>query len=155
MNKYVLGIDQSTQGTKGLLFDEKGALVCRADLPHKQYIDERGWVEHDPEEIYANTLQVVKNLIEKAGIDKKEISVLGISNQRETALVWDRKTGKPVYNAVVWQKNWFVHIQGFSYLRIFQQQRSPGSSRMCREHRKRQTEANSAVERSTAGWSIS
>ena len=103
MNKYVLGIDQSTQGTKGLLFDEKGALVCRADLPHKQYIDERGWVEHDPEEIYANTLQVVKNLIEKAGIDKKEISVLGISNQRETALVWDRKTGKPVYNAVVWQ----------------------------------------------------
>lgn len=103
MNKYVLGIDQSTQGTKGLLFDEKGALVCRADLPHKQYIDERGWVEHDPEEIYANTLQVVKNLIEKAGINKKEISVLGISNQRETALVWDRKTGKPVYNAVVWQ----------------------------------------------------
>ena len=103
MNKYVLGIDQSTQGTKGLLFDEKGALLCRADLPHKQYIDERGWVEHDPEEIYANTLQVVKNLIEKAGIDKKEISVLGISNQRETALVWDKKTGKPVYNAVVWQ----------------------------------------------------
>ena len=103
MNKYVLGIDQSTQGTKGLLFDEKGALLCRADLPHKQYIDERGWVEHDPEEIYANTLQVVKNLIEKAGINKKEISVLGISNQRETALVWDRKTGKPVYNAVVWQ----------------------------------------------------
>ena len=61
MNKYVLGIDQSTQGTKGLLFDEKGALLCRADLPHKQYIDERGWVEHDPEEIYTNTLQVVKS----------------------------------------------------------------------------------------------
>lgn len=94
MNKYVLGIDQSTQGTKGLLFDEKGALLCRADLPHKQYIDERGWVEHDSEEIYANTLQVVKNLIEKAGIDKKEISVLGISNQRENALVWDKKNRK-------------------------------------------------------------
>lgn len=103
MKKYVLGIDQSTQGTKGLLFDEKGALLCRTDLPHKQYVDERGWVEHDPEEIYANTVQVVKNLVEKAGIDKKEIAVLGISNQRETALVWDRKTGKPVYNAVVWQ----------------------------------------------------
>lgn len=103
MNKYVLGIDQSTQGTKGLLFDEKGALLCRADLPHKQYVDERGWVEHDPEEIYANTVQVVKILVEKAGIDKKEIAVLGISNQRETALVWDRKTGNPVYNAVVWQ----------------------------------------------------
>lgn len=103
MSKYVLGIDQSTQGTKALLFDTEGTLLCRADLPHKQYIDERGWVEHDPEEIYANTVQVVKNLVEKANIDKNEIAVLGISNQRETALVWDRTTGKPVYNAVVWQ----------------------------------------------------
>ena len=103
MSRYVLGIDQSTQGTKGLLFDEEGALLCRSDLPHKQYIDEKGWVEHDPEEIYANTVQVVKDLVKKAGIDKNEIEVLGISNQRETALVWDRATGKPVYNAVVWQ----------------------------------------------------
>ena len=103
MSRYVLGIDQSTQGTKGLLFDGKGALLCRSDLPHKQYIDEKGWVEHDPEEIYANTVQVVKDLVKKAGIDKNEIEVLGISNQRETALVWDRTTGKPVYNAVVWQ----------------------------------------------------
>lgn len=103
MGKYVLGIDQSTQGTKALLFDGEGSLLCRADLPHKQYIDERGWVEHDPEEIYANTVAVVKKLVEKAGIDKNEIAVLGISNQRETAMVWDRGTGKPVYNAVVWQ----------------------------------------------------
>lgn len=103
MSKYVLGIDQSTQGTKALLFDEEGTLLCRADLPHKQYIDERGWVEHDPEEIYANTVAVVKKLVEKAGIEKSEIAVLGISNQRETALVWDRATGKPVYHAVVWQ----------------------------------------------------
>lgn len=103
MSRYVLGIDQSTQGTKALLFDEEGSLVCRCDLPHKQYIDEKGWVEHDPEEIYANTVAVVKNLVEKAGIDKNDLAVLGISNQRETAMVWDRATGKPVYNAVVWQ----------------------------------------------------
>lgn len=103
MSRYVLGIDQSTQGTKGLLFDENGALICRSDLPHRQYIDQRGWVEHDPEEIYANTVQVVKKLVEKSGIDKNDIKVLGISNQRETAFVWDRNTGKPVYNAVVWQ----------------------------------------------------
>lgn len=103
MSRYVLGIDQSTQGTKALLFDEEGSLLCRCDLPHQQYIDERGWVEHDPEEIYRNTVAVVKNLVEKTGIDKKEISVLGISNQRETAMVWERATGKPVYNAVVWQ----------------------------------------------------
>lgn len=103
MSRYVLGIDQSTQGTKALLFDEEGTLFCRTDLPHKQYINEKGWVEHDPEEIYANTLAVVKNLVEKAGINKNDLAVLGISNQRETAMVWNRTTGKPVYNAVVWQ----------------------------------------------------
>lgn len=103
MSRYVLGIDQSTQGTKALLFDEEGTLICRTDLPHKQYINEKGWVEHDPEEIYANTLAVVKNLTEKAGINKNDLAVLGISNQRETAMVWNRTTGKPVYNAVVWQ----------------------------------------------------
>lgn len=101
--RYVLGIDQSTQGTKALLFDGEGALVCRTDLPHRQIIDEKGWVEHDPEEIYLNTVQVVRDLVEKSGIDKNGICVLGISNQRETALVWDRESGKPVYNAIVWQ----------------------------------------------------
>ena len=103
MSRYVLGIDQSTQGTKALLFDENGALLCRTDLPHRQIIDEKGWVEHDPEEIFANTIQVVKNLVEKAGIDKNDLAVLGISNQRETAVCWDKETGKPVYNAIVWQ----------------------------------------------------
>lgn len=103
MSRYVLGIDQSTQGTKALLFDEEGSLICRTDLSHRQYINEKGWVEHDPEEIYVNTLAVVKNLVEKAGINKNDLAVLGISNQRETAMVWNRTTGKPVYNAVVWQ----------------------------------------------------
>ena len=103
MTKYVLGIDQSTQGTKALLFDEAGKMICRTDLPHEQIIDDKGWVEHNPVEIYKNTVQVVKNLVDKAQIDKNEIQVLGISNQRETALVWERNTGDPIYNAVVWQ----------------------------------------------------
>ncbi len=103
MAGYVLGIDQSTQGTKALLFDEAGKLLCRADLPHRQIVNEKGWVEHDPEEIYQNTVGVVKLLVEQSGIDRREIRVLGISNQRETALVWDRATGRPVYNAIVWQ----------------------------------------------------
>ncbi|MDO4648004.1 MAG: glycerol kinase [Eubacteriales bacterium] len=103
MGKYVLGIDQSTQGTKALLFDEEGSLLCRADLPHRQIIDDRGYVEHDLREIYKNTLQVVKNLVEKAGIDKNDLAVLGISNQRETSACWNRTTGEPVYNAIVWQ----------------------------------------------------
>lgn len=103
MSRYVLGIDQSTQGTKALLFDESGGLICRTDLPHKQIIDEKGWVEHDPEEIWNNTLQTVKNLVEKAGIDKNDLAALGISNQRETGMCWDLTTGKPVWNAIVWQ----------------------------------------------------
>lgn len=103
MGKYVLGIDQSTQGTKALLFDDKGNLICRSDLTHKQYIDEKGWVEHDPGEIYENTLAAVKNLVKKSGVDKNDIAVLGISNQRETAMVWNRIKGTPIYNAIVWQ----------------------------------------------------
>ena len=103
MADYVLGIDQSTQGTKALLFDGTGRLLERADLSHRQMVDSQGWVEHDPKEIYHNTIEVVKLLVEKAGINKSEIRTLGISNQRETAMVWDRHTGLPIYNAVVWQ----------------------------------------------------
>ncbi|MDO4867169.1 MAG: glycerol kinase GlpK [Clostridia bacterium] len=103
MSKYILSIDQSTQGTKALLFDDRGALLCRADLPHRQIINEKGWVEHDPEEILRNTVQVVRDVVAKAGIDKADIAALGISNQRETSVAWDRATGKPVYNAIVWQ----------------------------------------------------
>ena len=103
MSQYILSIDQSTQGTKALLFDDRGALVCRADRPHRQIIDEKGWVEHDPEEILRNTVQVAKDVVAKAGVDKNAIAALGLSNQRETSVCWDRATGKPAYNAIVWQ----------------------------------------------------
>ena len=102
-DRFILAIDQSTSGTKALLFSAAGDLVARADRPHRQIIDERGWVEHDPVEILANTLAVVQDVVEKASIDKTSIAALGISNQRETALAWDAETGKPVYNAIVWQ----------------------------------------------------
>lgn len=103
MAGYIIGIDQSTQGTKAMLFDGAGKLLLRTDKSHAQLIDERGWVEHDPDEIYANTIEVVRQLLEKSGIDRNEVKALGISNQRETAMAWNRKTGKPVYNAIVWQ----------------------------------------------------
>lgn len=103
MGRYVLGIDQSTQGTKALLFDEEGKLLFRSDLSHRQIVDERGFVEHDPEEIYANTIQAVKNLVHRSGIRKEDIRALGISNQRETAVCWEKESGRPVYNAIVWQ----------------------------------------------------
>lgn len=103
MEGYILGIDQSTQGTKGLLFDKNGCLIARCDRPHRQIIDSRGWVEHDPEEIYRNVIAVIRDVVAKAEIDKSQIVSMGISNQRETAMAWDRESGKPIYNAVVWQ----------------------------------------------------
>ena len=103
MENYILGIDQSTQGTKALLFDDKGNLISRTDLPHRQIIDERGWVEHDPEEILKNTIHVVKDLVKKNGISKEQIRGIGISNQRETTVAWNRLTGEPYGQAIVWQ----------------------------------------------------
>ena len=103
MGKYILAVDQSTQGTKGLLFNEKGELTARADLPHAQIVNEKGWVEHDLDEIFRNTVGVCRRVIEKAGIAPAEISALGISNQRETSAAWNKVTGRPVCHAIVWQ----------------------------------------------------
>lgn len=100
---YIISIDQSTQGTKALLFNQEGVLRQRNDLPHRQIVNEKGWVSHDPEEIYQNTVQVVKNLVEESGISKESVKGIGISNQRETSLIWEKKTGKALANAVVWQ----------------------------------------------------
>lgn len=101
--KYIISIDQSTQGTKALLFNEAGELIQRTDLPHEQIISKEGWVSHNAEEIYNNTIQVVKNLMNQSGIDKNQVVGLGISNQRETSVIWDKNTGKPLDLAIVWQ----------------------------------------------------
>lgn len=100
---YILSIDQSTQGTKALLFDGEGKLLMRRDKAHRQIINGLGWVSHDPEEIYGNTIEALGALLRESGIDRGEIAALGISNQRETSLAWDRKTGRPAGLAVVWQ----------------------------------------------------
>lgn len=103
MEQFILSVDQSTQGTKAMLFDAAGRLTARADRPHRQYINEKGWVSHDLEEIYANVLVVCREVAEKAGIDPAQIAAMGISNQRETVAAWDRADGTPVGQAIVWQ----------------------------------------------------
>ncbi len=103
MANYVFSVDQSTQGTKALIFDEAGKMLARADLPHKQIVNDLGWVSHDAEEICQNTLKVVRMAAEKAGIDPAHIACMGISNQRETTVAWDKTTGRPVCDAIVWQ----------------------------------------------------
>ena len=100
---YILGIDQSTQGTKAVLFDKDGKIIARADAAHKQIVNDQNWVSHDLEEIYANVIKAARQVVEKAGIDKKQIVCIGIDNQRETTAAWNRKTGKPVADAIVWQ----------------------------------------------------
>lgn len=101
--KYVLAIDQSTQGTKAVLVDKNGDLMCKTVIAHRQIVNNKGWVSHDLDEIYDNMLKAVRELVEKAHIAKGEIACLGISNQRETAASWSRKTGKPLAYAIVWQ----------------------------------------------------
>lgn len=101
--KYIISIDQSTQGTKALLLDEDAKILGREDISHRQIISEDGWVSHDAVEIYQNTIAVVKRLVERSQIDPKQVCAVGISNQRETCLAWDKITGKPVADAIVWQ----------------------------------------------------
>lgn len=103
--KYTIAIDQSTSATKAMLFDEKTTLIGRVSIDHKQYYPQPGWVEHDPVEIIENTYNVVKQLISTVDVDQRDIISIAITNQRETVVVWDKRTGNPIYNAVVWQCN--------------------------------------------------
>ena len=102
-NRYILVIDQGTSTTKVILFNRKGQVVHRCNRVHKQYYPNPGWVEHDAEEIYKNILKAIYDILYEAKITGQQIMALAITNQRETALVWDKQTGKPVYNAIVWQ----------------------------------------------------
>jgi glycerol kinase len=99
----VLAIDQSTSGTKALIIDERGKIIARSDKSHEQKISSQGWVSHDPVEIYRNTIAAVRELTGMPDIDAGKICCIALSNQRETALVWDRMSGKPLTDAVVWQ----------------------------------------------------
>ena len=98
-NQYVIGLDQSTQGTKAILVDSEGEIAAKAFLPHEQIISSEGWVSHDGEEIYRNSVHVIRQLIEDAAINKASVAAIGISNQRETTIAWDKETGKPVEKA--------------------------------------------------------
>lgn len=105
MQKYILAIDQSTSATKAMIFDRTMKIVARANVGHAQFYPQSGWVEHNPEEIFGNTLQAIGKVVGEANADLSEIAAIAITNQRETVVVWDKHTGEPVYNAIVWQCN--------------------------------------------------
>ncbi len=103
MGKYVLGIDQGTTGTKAIVFDRKANIVSSAYSEFTQYFPNPGWVEHDAQEIYDVSMRVVKECLDKGGIDPKDIDAVGITNQRETTVLWDKHTGEPLCRSIVWQ----------------------------------------------------
>ncbi len=103
MKKYILALDQGTTSSRAILFDDKQNIVASAQSLFTQIYPHPGWVEHDPMEIWATQNGVMHEVIAKAGISAEEIDSIGITNQRETTIIWDRKTGRPIYNAIVWQ----------------------------------------------------
>ncbi len=101
--KYILSLDQGTTSSRAILFDRHGAIKAMAQKEFEQFFPQPGWVEHDPNEIWSSQTSVAAEVVTKAGIRPTQIAAIGITNQRETTIVWDRKTGKPIYNAIVWQ----------------------------------------------------
>ena len=103
MSQFILALDQGTTSSRAIIFDKKGSIVCTAQKEFTQIFPQPGWVEHDANEIWSTQLGVAVEVITKAGLSPKNIAAIGITNQRETTVVWERSTGKPIYNAIVWQ----------------------------------------------------
>ena len=102
-DKYVLAIDQGTTSSRAIVFDHSGQIVATGQKEHEQIFPRAGWVEHNPVEVWNNVRAVVAEALSSASVNHQEIAAVGITNQRETTVVWDKKTGEPVYNAIVWQ----------------------------------------------------
>ena len=103
MKKFIISIDAGTTSNRSILFDLNGRPIYSSQKEFTQYFPKNGWVEHDPEEIWKTTLKTLRDVIKKAKRLKGEILTLGITNQRETTVLWDKRSGKPVYKAIVWQ----------------------------------------------------
>ena len=103
MKKYILALDQGTSSSRAIIFNHEGTPCAVSQKEFTQFFPQPGLVEHDPEEIWSSQYSVMTDVIKKSGISPEEIAAIGITNQRETTVVWDAQTGKPVYNAIVWQ----------------------------------------------------
>ncbi|MGD9604951.1 MAG: glycerol kinase GlpK [Bacilli bacterium] len=103
MGNYILAIDQGTTSTRAIIFNKKSEIISQAQMEFSQICPKSGWIEHDPEEIWETVFNVISESIYKSGLSLKDIAAIGITNQRETTVLWDKKTGKPLYNAIVWQ----------------------------------------------------
>lgn len=103
IKKYIIALDQGTTSSRAVVFDQQGKIVGIKSAPFKQIYPKPGWIEHDPEEILETQMGVLRGVLKDNNIPPEEIHCIGITNQRETIIVWDKNTGKPVYNGIVWQ----------------------------------------------------
>lgn len=103
MPRYLMALDQGTTSSRAIVFDDRGRVIAVAQREFRQIYPQPGWVEHDPEEIWASQLAVAREALARAGLQASDLAAIGITNQRETTIVWDRRTGRPIYNAIVWQ----------------------------------------------------
>jgi glycerol kinase len=101
--RYVLALDQGTTSSRAIVFDEEGRAVASAQREFEQHYPQPGWVEHDPQEIYRTQRETAREAVRKSNVPLKQLMALGITNQRETTLLWDRQSGEPLHNAIVWQ----------------------------------------------------
>src|SRR5881628_2912488 len=103
MSTYVLALDQGTTSSRAIVFDHDGAIRGLAQKEFSQLFPQPGWVEHDPREIWETQLEVARSVMARSGVRANELAGIGIANQRETTVIWDRRTGEPIHNAIVWQ----------------------------------------------------
>ena len=103
MAKYILGLDQGTTSSRAILFDEAGQPVASAQEEFTQHFPKPGWVEHDPHDIWRTQRDTARAVLDRVKVSAADVAAISITNQRETTMIWDRKTGEPVHNAIVWQ----------------------------------------------------
>ena len=103
MSEYLLSLDQGTTSSRAIIFNRNGEVVQQCNKEFEQIYPQPGWVEHDPKEIWSTQLEVAQRVIKDSKISPAKIAAIGITNQRETTIIWDKNTGEPIYNAIVWQ----------------------------------------------------
>ena len=132
MSLYILALDQGTTSSRAILFNERGELFASQAYEFKQHYPEPGWVEHDANEIWESQLRALRAVLKKAEISVGDLAAIGIANQRETTVVWDRASGEPIYRAIVWQSRQTVAIcQDLVARGLTEVRRCPRSTRSC------------------------
>lgn len=169
MSRYVLALDQGTTSSRAILFDNEQNIIAVRQREFEQLYPQQGWVEHDPMEIWSSQYGVMNEVVAQSGVDAHDIAAIGITNQRETTILWEKATGRPIYNAIVWQcrrtaplvdellsqpgmAEYIKENTGLVPDAYFPQPKSSGFWTMCRAHGSAHRREKFCLARWTAGW---